>query len=341
MKFERRQVTLLVSLLLVGCGVGVQAPPTTGGGGGAPLVEAPLAPAAEAQFKMLDTDPARDVLARLAAELNINVVVNNNQTVVVNGVEQPVVTLPTNAEQVCHVSQQQTFNQPKCASWEVSASSTRNDYFTVDNVKDTNLHSAWAPAENDAHPALTFRFSQTMDLSAMTLKMSPQGVVVDVDVLADGQWQRLVTGLVPEYRTLDWINVPATRCDQVRLSFRGANPIQALVCHADFFGPGCGASAAPSSTPASTVPSASPSAMPSASPSAETSASPSVTPSASASPSTAPSASPSASTEPSAEPTATPSTEPAATPTPAAEATPTPEPTTSAQPSSSNLAPTT
>lgn len=339
MKFQRRQGALLVSLLLVGCGMSVQAPPTSGGGGGAPLVEAPLAPEAEAQFKMLDTDPARDVLARLAAELNINVVVNNNQTVIVNGVEEPTVTLPSNAEQVCHVPQQTSFDKPACASWDVTASSTRNDYFTVDNVRDTNLHSAWAPAENDEHPALTFRLSEPMDLSAMTLKMSPQGVIVDVDVMVGGQWQRLVTGLVPEYRTLDWINLPSTHAEQVRLSFRGANPTQALVCHVGFFGPGCGASASPTATPASTAPSASPSVMPSAEPSAETSAEPSVTPSASASPSTEPSASPS--TEVSASPTATPSTEPAATPTPTPEATATPSVEPSTQPSGGALAPTT
>lgn len=310
---KRVRLALIASLLLVGCGVTVQAPqaPQTGGGGGT-LVEAPMSAEAEQAFRALDVDPTDEILARIAAELNITVIVNNEINVT-NG--SPKVVLPSNAEQVCRVSQKEENHQPACATWEVSASSTRNSYFPVSNVRDNNLRTAWAPAENDTAPSLTFDLSQEMDLSAMTLKLSPQGVVVDVEVLNDGEWTRVVTGLVPEYRTLDWINLPTTRAEQVRLSFRGPQAGQVLVCHVGLFGPGCESSAMPTTAPSMTpVPSVSPSASPTAAPTATPTATPtaSVSPEPTATPTAEPTATPSE--EPSPEPTATPSEEPSATP---------------------------
>lgn len=313
MRSKRIHLALIASLLLVGCSVTMQAPPApqTGGGGGT-LVEAPLSPEAEREFRALDIDPAEEILARIAAELNITVIVNNEVNVEAGASR---VVLPTNAEQVCRVPQKDENHLPGCASWEVTASSTRNDYFQVSNVRDTNLRTAWAPAESDAAPSLTFDLSSEMDLSAMTLKLSPQGVVVDVDVFDDGQWTRLVTGLVPEYRTLDWINLPTTRAEQVRLSFRGPQAGQVLVCHVGLFGPGCEPAASPSAAPSTTpTPSASPSVAPSPTPSASVSPEPTATPT--ESPTATPTEEPSAT--PSEEPTATPSEEPGATPEEAA-----------------------
>jgi hypothetical protein len=314
MRSKRLRLALMASLLMVGCGVTVQAPQV--GGGGGTLVEAALSPEAEREFRALDVDPAQDILVQIAATLNITVIVNQDVNVT-DGT--PKVVLPTNAEQVCHVSQKEENHLPTCATWEVSASSTRNDYFPVSNVRDTNLRSAWAPLENDAHPALTFDLSTEMDLSAMQLKLSPQGVVVDVEVFNDGAWSTVVTGLVPEYRTLDWINLPTTRAEKVRLSFRGPQAGQVLVCHVGLFGPGCDASAAPTTAPSMTpAPSVSPSVTPTVAPSTA----PSATPSASIAPSASPSVEPSV--EPSAEPTATPSAEPSAEPTATPEETASP-----------------
>jgi hypothetical protein len=319
MRLKRQSLALVAGLLLVGCGVTVQAPPT--GGGGGTLVEAPMSPEAEREFRMLDVDPDRDVLIRIANELNLTVVVNQ-ETTVVNGEATPTVVLPTNAEQVSGVSQKEENHQAPCATWTPVASSTRNDYFRVANTHDANLRTAWAPAESDAAPSLTFTPTAPTDVSAMTIKMSPQGVVVDIDVMRNGEWTRLVTGLVPEYRTLDWINVPTTRAEQVRLSFRGAQANQALVCHVAFFGPDCAKPASPAATTAPTV-------QPTTSPAATTSPTPS--PSATAEPVESPSAEVTAT--PTAEPTATPTAEPTATveptPTPDASASPAPlQPTT-------------
>lgn len=260
---KRAKLALVLAILVTGCTMNVQAPPT--GGGGGQLVDMPLAPEAERQFRALDVDPSEEILARIAAELNLTVIVNQETNVVVGG-DAPRVKLPTNAEQVCRVPQREENHQPPCSAWAMTASSVRNEYFAAANAQDTNLRTAWAPAENDASPSLMFRADAATDVSAMRLKMSPQGVVVDIDVAnGDGGWTRLVTGLVPEYRELDWINLPVTRADQIRVSFRGAQANQVLVCHVDFFGPGCAA-------PASTAPSATPSDDASASPSPEASA---------------------------------------------------------------------
>jgi hypothetical protein len=309
MRLKRQSLALVAGLLLVGCGVTVQAPPM--GGGGGTLVEAPMSPEAEREFRMLDVDPAQDILVRIANELNLTVIVNQ-ETTVVNGEARPTVVLPTNAEQVSGVSQKEENHQAPCATWTPVASSTRNAYFAVANMHDTNLRTAWAPAESDAAPSLTFTAPAATDVSAMTLKMSPQGVVVDIDVYRDGAWTRLVTGLVPEYRTLDWINLPTTRAEQVRLSFRGAQANQALVCHVAFFGPDCAKPASPAATTAPTV-------QPTTSPTAPASPTPSL----------------SATTEPTESPGATPTAEPTATPTaePTATVEPTPTPDASASPS--------
>lgn len=159
---------------------------------------------------------------------------------------------------------------------QVTASSTRNSYFSVAYLTDGNLHSAWSPAATDAAPSLTLDLGATSRLSGIGLKLSEADVTVDVAVASNGTWKTVATGLAPETATLSDLSFAACQGDRVKLTFKGPDVAKLLVCEVEVRGtkvagptPSTAPSASPTAAP-SAVPSAQPtsSAMPTASPSA-------------------------------------------------------------------------
>lgn len=143
----------------------------------------------------------------------------------------------------------------------VSASSTRSDYFKADYAIDGNVHSAWAPAATDTAPALTLSLGKAVTLSRLALKMSHVNATVDVAVrVKGGDWKTVATGLAPVPTTLSELDVASCQADEVKLTFRGSELSDLLVCEAQVLGSGVVApSPAPSVNPTPMpVPSASP-----------------------------------------------------------------------------------
>ncbi|HEY9723947.1 MAG TPA: discoidin domain-containing protein [Oscillatoriaceae cyanobacterium] len=358
MRAQSIRLALIMGVLLAGCGTQPTAPAPDPSPSGGPsgvwssLVNAPLDALAEQQYKQLDQDPSVAVLRQLASTLNVDFQITQqaDQTVV----------LQSNAAQATHVDQTPQFTLQPVAIARVTPSSVRNGSFSALNVLDRNLHSAWAPDPTDQHPSLTFDLNGCVTVTALALKLSPEGVVVDVAVSQDGTtWQPLVTGLVPHYRTLDWIDLPPTPAQHVRLSFRGAQNGCLLVCNANVCGPVCtapvpaatggggGGEASGSASPTAsatlgpiasptTLPSPGPTDSPSASPTASPTASPDASPT--ASPTSSPTSSPTASPSPSPTPSPTPTPKPSPSPTPTPKPSPTPTPKTSPTPKPSPTA---
>jgi len=323
MDFKKGRVALLVTLLLAGCGsMGLP-------NGTVSMTQAD----AERMYAVLDSDPTvqavTSMLARLGVKVDLSAVATATATTTDTTTADASVTVPSNAQVVTGVDQAAPVTTTECQVTHVTASSTLDDrWFARANCTDGNTHSAWAPAANDADPTLTFDFAGACRLQGLSLKLSPAGVVVDVETSADGQTRTAVaTGLVPVYRQLHWVNLPERVCSHVRLHFRGVQDGHLLVCeaHPNGMGEAASASPAPVGSPTATPV---PSVMPTTTPSASPAATPSVTPTAeaTATPTPAPTATPTA--EPTATPTpeatATPTAAPTATPTPAATATPTP-----------------
>lgn len=145
----------------------------------------------------------------------------------------------------------------------VSASSTRSDFFKADFAIDGNVHSAWAPATTDTAPALTLSLGHTVTLSRLALKMSHVNATVDVAVrVKGGDWRTVATGLAPVPTTLSELDVATCQADEVKLTFRGSELADLLVCEAQVLGTAATTptpSPAPSDSPAPMpVPSASP-----------------------------------------------------------------------------------
>lgn len=121
---------------------------------------------------------------------------------------------------------------------EVTASTVRNDYFRLAYATDGNTHSAWGPSSLDVAPSLTFRLGETMRLSAVVVKISPVGVLMDVSVRrGGGAWEAIATGLAPAaYETMSRVSLPAAEADEVRVTFRGVESSKLFVCEVHWFG---------------------------------------------------------------------------------------------------------
>jgi hypothetical protein len=273
MDFKKMRVALLVGLLVAGCGtVGLP-------NGTISMTEAD----AQRMYALLDTDPTVSTITSMLAKLGVKVQLTTTTTTTETATEA---TVPSNAATVTGVDQAAPASTNECRVTHVAASSTLNDqWFALANCTDGNTHSAWAPAAGDAEPTLTFDLAASCTLKGFSLKLSPVGVVVDVEASADGQaWKPVATGIVPVYRQLHWVNLPATTCSHVRLRFRGVQDGHLLVCEAHPNGTDDGMtmpSTAPSASPtASPVPSTSPvaSATPTATPTPEASATATPTP---------------------------------------------------------------
>lgn len=216
------------------------------------------------------------------------------------GLDPALLTDKTSARYTLMVAHE---GSPALTVTNVEASSTRNSYFPIAYATDDRMTSAWGAAATDTAPTLTFDLSACAKVDAMSIKMSPEGVTVDVAVATgDGEWTTIATGLEPQYATLDWLDLPATDAERIRLTFNGDNASDVLVCDVDFYGERC---EAPSPSPS---PSATPTPVPSETPSASPTPTPSESPSPSPSPSPTPSESPSPTPTPT--PTATPTAPP-------------------------------
>lgn len=324
------RAAVLIGLLLAGCGTnGIQSTGTAT----QPITSAQ----ADSMYAQLDTDPSMDTIRQNLSLLGVNATVSTTASTstttstttsasadaTATTSSDTGVTVTTNANTTTGVDQTAAACTSLLTPSSVTVSSTLNEtWFSANNMHDGNTHSAWAPAANDANPSITLDMGGMVHMEGMNLKMSPQGVVVDVDVKGDtGDWKSVAKNVVPVYRELHWLNLPAQDVRQVRVSFHGMVDGHLLVCEVQPYG-GCG-SAMPSTSPsASTMPSASPTVMPSSSPTVMPSASATVTPSATPTASVMPTATPTATAMPTATPTAT--AMPTATPTVAPTATPTP-----------------
>lgn len=196
---------------------------------------------------------------------------------------------------------------------EVTASTVRNDYFRLAYATDGNTHSAWGPSGLDVAPSLTFRLSGTTRLSAVVVKISPAGVLMDVAVRrGGGDWETIATGLAPAaYEAMSRVSLPAAEADEVKVTFRGVESSKLFVCEVHWFG-------APVSSPLPT-----PTAVPSETPTAQPTEAP--TPEVTATPTAVPTATPTA--EPTLEPTTAPTPTPTELPTAAPTVVPSPVPT--------------
>ncbi|MDB5095663.1 MAG: type domain [Cyanobacteria bacterium RYN_339] len=309
MKLTKWRTAFLTGLLLAGCGTN-----------GLPSGTIHLMTEAEAaaQYALLDADPTVSTIKDILAKLGVTIQVDASSTTTTTATE---VTVPSNVAVVTGIDQAAPVTTTECRVTNVTASSTLDDtWFTLTNVTDGNTHSAWAPAADDQNPTLRFDLAAEAQLSGLSLKLSPVGVVVDVEVSSDNQtWTAVATGLVPVYRQLHWVNLPTRMCSHVRLHFRGVQDGHLLVCEAHPNGD------AGSPTP-SVTPSVTPTPAATATPTAAPSVQPSVTPSATPTPEATPSATPTPEATPTATPTPAATPAPTATPTPGPTATPTPTP---------------
>jgi hypothetical protein len=227
----------------------------------------------------------------------------------------------------------------EAAVTEVTASTVRSDYFRLAYATDGNTHSAWGPSGLDVAPSLTFRLSQPTRLSAVVVKLSPVGVVMDVAVRrGGGEWAAIATGLAPAaYETMSRVSLPAAEADEVRVTFRGVASSKLLVCEVHWFGTAV-SGALPTPAPTETPPAqpteaptpaatATPTAVPTATPTAEPTLAPTPAPTETptAEPTLAPTPAPS--DTPSVAPTPAPTERPTAAPTPTPSPLPTPRPT--------------
>lgn len=334
-------LTLATILVAAGCGGGADNQPTTGAvppavvappaaqpdpgtGVTAPLTEVAEA---EAQFLALDKDPAAEDVEELFEDLDLDLEV---EAAAGGGGGDgtdagAALAVESNLEDALDTDQDAPDEDdlPDAAEVDsVRVSSTRGDAFDKAHLADGNPNTAWAPEEDDEEPALTFKLAEYSEIEAMQLKVSPVGVVFDLEARnAEGDFETVAEGLVPKYRELQWINLKGVKTEQLRLRFHAPTKENViLVCEAKLYGE-------ETKEPKATAkPTAKPTVKPSTKPWVKPSATPTPTPSPSATATASPTASPSAS------PTATPTTSPRPTATPTTSPRPTATPTTSPRP---------
>lgn len=156
------------------------------------------------------------------------------------------------------------------ANFTASASSVWNEkWFAVTNLTDGNLHSAWEPAAPimDSAPSLTLNLAQATQVTGLGIKMDA-GATFDVSVNNGGTWTTIATNVSPQYHALDFVSLPASTAQQVKLVFHVKPDAKLLVCEVKVFqgGNGGNPSPVPSVVP-SIVPSPMPSVVPSSAPS--------------------------------------------------------------------------
>ncbi|MDB5098878.1 MAG: hypothetical protein JWM80_3299 [Cyanobacteria bacterium RYN_339] len=153
-----------------------------------------------------------------------------------------------------------------------AASSTWSDkWFSVANLTDGNLHSAWEPAEHvmDTDPSLTLNLAGATTVTGLGIKMDA-GATFDVAVNNGGTWTTIAANVTPQFRALDFISLPSSSATQVKLTFHVQADAKLLVCELKLFGGGSGSpapSVAPSTSP---MPTPAPTISPAASPTPST-----------------------------------------------------------------------
>ena len=142
----------------------------------------------------------------------------------------------------------------------VTASSEENSFHGVGTVLDGNLQTAWAPAYTDTAPTLTFDLGGERAVDAFSIKLSPQGTTVAVEVWTGAGWERIASGLTPTAATFQTFDLPDRTTTRVRLVFGGVPASELLVCEVAING----TTTTPSPSPRpSVVPSVVPSPTPS------------------------------------------------------------------------------